>query len=202
VKLEDTLARADKDLADIWHAFHGQVKSLGDKTVLLLGYTSVALEHYEAITVLARNDLYGSALALLANWIINISPALEDGTYEIDMPRTGLKCAAAKESTRPPGVFLRRPVPEDESLTQRVGKQIGRKMKKLRRYKADGYTTVLILETQDNALMNQHKMLDAVREALGGTIPDGLDQLWFTEGAGAIVYDFARPIRDGNNVLD
>jgi hypothetical protein len=64
VKVEDTLARAEKDLADIWHAFHGQVTSLGDKTALLLGYTSVALEHYEAITVLANNSLYGSALAL------------------------------------------------------------------------------------------------------------------------------------------
>jgi hypothetical protein len=32
-------------------------------------------------------------------------------------------------------------------------------MKKLVRYKADGYTTVLILEPHDQSLMNQHKML-------------------------------------------
>src|SRR3954467_15540973 len=64
MKLEDTLVRAEKDLAEIWDAFHGQVTSLGDKTALLLSYASVALEHYDAITVLARKDLYGSALAL------------------------------------------------------------------------------------------------------------------------------------------
>lgn len=62
--LEESLARAERDLSAIWEAFHGQVTSLGDKTVLLLGYTSVALEHYEAIVFLARNQLFGSALAL------------------------------------------------------------------------------------------------------------------------------------------
>lgn len=63
------------------------------------------------------------------------------------------------------------------SPPQRVGQQIARKMKKLRRYKAEGYTTVLILETQDIALMNQFKMLESVREGVGGSIPEGLDQL-------------------------
>ena len=29
--------------------------------------------------------------------------------------------------------------------------------------------------------MNQHKMLEAVRVGRAGSMPEGLDQLWFTE---------------------
>lgn len=75
-----------------------------------------------------------------------------------------------------------------------------RKVKKLRRYKAEGYTTVLLLESQDQSLMNQHKMLEAVREGIGA-MPDGLDQLWFTEAHGAYFFDFTKPIETGSNEL-
>jgi len=40
-------------------------------------------------------------------------------------------------------------------------------MKKLAAYKAKGYTTVLLLETKDGSLMDQHKMLEGVREGIG-----------------------------------
>jgi hypothetical protein len=50
--------------------------------------------------------------------------------------------------------------------------------------------------------MNQHKMLEAVRDGLGGAMPEGLDQLWFTEARGAYFFDFAKPIREGHGVLD
>ena len=62
--LEETLARTEQDLRAIWEVFHGQVTSLGDKTALLLSYASVGLAHQEAINLLVRNELFGSALAL------------------------------------------------------------------------------------------------------------------------------------------
>ncbi len=113
-----------------------------------------------------------------------------------------MTCIGIKESDRPARVVMSRPIQNDETLPQRVGQQIMRKMKKLRRYKADGYATVLILETQDQSLMNQHKMLEAVRQGLGGSMPEGLDQLWFTEARGAYFFDFAKPIREGHDVLE
>ena len=125
-----------------------------------------------------------------------MSPGLPDGRYEIDMPDSTLKCTGIKEATRPPAVILYSQIQEDSTLAQRVGQQITRKMTKLHRYKREGYTTVLILETQDQSLMNQHKMLEPVRDATSGTIPDGLDQLWFAEARGATFFDFARPIRE------
>jgi hypothetical protein len=32
--------------------------------------------------------------------------------------------------------------------------------------------------------MNQYKMLEAVREAVGGKMPEGLDQIWYAEAGG------------------
>jgi hypothetical protein len=154
---------------------------------------------YELVSVGSDWQAYRLSLA---HWIINVSPGLQDGRHGIDMPDTPLSCVGFKESTRPPAVILYRPVQEDSTLVQRVGQQIARKMKKLRRYKADGYTTVLILETQDQSLMNQFKMLEAVTEGVGGAMPEGLDQLWFTEARGGYFFDFAKPIRTSSDVLD
>lgn len=154
---------------------------------------------YELVTVGADWEAYRLALA---HWILNVAPTLSDGRHDIALPNTSLTCIALKESTRPARVVLSRPAQDDETLPQRVGLQITRKMKKLRRYKVEGYTTVLILETQDIALMNQHKMLEAVREGLAGAIPEGLDQLWFTEARGVFFFDFTRPIATGSDVLD
>jgi hypothetical protein len=154
---------------------------------------------YELVTIGSDWEAYRLALA---NWIINVAPTLPDGRHDIGLPNTPLTCIGIKESDRPARVVISRPIQDDETLPQRVGQQITRKMKKLRRYKADGYTTVLILETQDQSLMNQHKMLEAVREGLGGSMPEGLDQLWFTEARGAYFFDFAKPIREGHDVLD
>ena len=44
-------------------------------------------------------------------------------------------------------------------------------------------------------------MLEAVRKGVGA-MPDGLDQLWFTEARGAFFFDFAKPIRTGSDELD
>jgi hypothetical protein len=154
---------------------------------------------YELVTTGSDWEAYRLAVA---HWIINVAPTLPDGRYDIKLPNTPLTCSAIKESDRAARVVLSRPIQDDQTLPQRVVQQITRKMKKLRRYKADGYTTVLILETRDQSLMNQHKMLEAVREGLGGSMPDGLDQLWFTEARGAYFFDFAKPIKEGHDVLD
>ena len=136
---------------------------------------------YELVTIGSDWEAYRLAFA---HWIINVAPTLPDGRYDIELPNTALTCIAIKQSDRPARVVISRPIQDDETLSQRVGQQITRKMKKLRRYKADGYATVLILEAQDHSLMNQHKMLEAVRKGLGGSMPEGLDQLWFTEAKG------------------
>lgn len=50
--------------------------------------------------------------------------------------------------------------------------------------------------------MKQFKMLESVREGVGGRIPEGLDQLWFAERRGAVFFDFTRPISTGSGVIE
>jgi hypothetical protein len=138
----------------------------------------------------------------LASWAVLTSPTLPDGNYQIPIPATGLECSAVKDSGRPAKIVLYRPAPDDDTLAPRLREQIQRKMEKLIRYKADRHTTVLIIETQDSALMNQHKMLEAARTAVGGQMPDGLDCLWYAEAGGHIFFDFTGPIASGNDVIE
>jgi hypothetical protein len=143
-----------------------------------------------------------SSLIILAHWALLTSPNLPDGPHEIPIPNTGLGCTAFKDSTRPAKIVLYRPAPNDDTLPDRVGEQIARKMKKISACKADGHTTVLILETQDVALMNQYKMLEAVRTSIGGIMPKGLDQLWYAEAGGHVFFDLTGPITRGDDIID
>jgi hypothetical protein len=104
---------------------------------------------YELVTVGTDWEAYRLALA---HWILSVAPTLPDGRYDIELPNTPLTCIGIKESDRPARVVISRPIQDDETLSQRVAQQITRKMKKLRRYKADGYATVLILETHGGGL--------------------------------------------------
>ena len=153
---------------------------------------------YELVKVGADWTVYFLALA---QWILVTAPTLPDGSFRIGIPTTELECIALKDGSRPAGVFLSRPAPDDDTLPARISDQIVRKMKKLRRYKDDGHTTVLILETEDVALMNQHKMLEAVRTAVDGKMPEDLDQVWFTEARGHVFFDFTGPITTGSGIL-
>lgn len=56
-----------------------------------------------------------------------------------------------------------------------------RKGAKLAKYQEPGTTTVLLVENGDIALMNDGKMLDAIRNAYPDGLPPGVDQLWFVD---------------------
>jgi len=138
----------------------------------------------------------------LAQWALLTAPSQDDGPHQIPMPGTDLQCTAHKDSGRPAKIVLYRPAPEDDTLPRRVGVQIDRKMKRIPRYKEEGHTTILLIETQDIALMNQYKMLEAVRTAIGGQLPDGLDQIWYAEAGGHVFMDFTGPISRGDDVIE
>lgn len=138
----------------------------------------------------------------IAHWALVTSPGLPNGVHQIPIAGTGLECTADKDANREPKIVLYRPAPQDDTLVARVGEQITRKMKKLPKYKVDGYTTVLLIESQDNALMNQHKMLEAVRTAIAGKMPEALDQIWYAEAGGYVFFDFTGPIMRGDDMID
>ena len=117
-------------------------------------------------------------------------------------PGTRLRCTAHKKSDWQHRVVLSRPAPDDHTLPARLGAQIRRKAKKLARYKAKAYTTVLLLETKDSALMNQHKMLDAARAGMGGAMIAGVDQIWYVEAEGYVAIDLTSALVNGHEELE
>jgi hypothetical protein len=180
-------------------AGHQFQKALGFLEFLPVAARLQILIPYELVQV--GGDWQSHFLAL-ASWVVLTAPTLPDGNHQISIPGTALECVAVKDSAMPAKVVLYRPAPDDDTLPLRVGEQITRKMEKLVRYKAEGHTTVLILETQDNALMNQHKMLEAARMALGGQMPSGLDRLWYAEAGGHVFFDFTGPITAGHDIIE
>ena len=52
---------------------------------------------------------------------------------------------------------------------------------KLRKYQGPSGATIILLENDDIALMNECKMLEAIREAYPNGLPEGVDELWFAD---------------------
>lgn len=50
--------------------------------------------------------------------------------------------------------------------------------------------------------MNQHKLLEAVRRAIDGKMPRGLDQIWYSEADGHVFFDFTGPIVRGDDIIE
>jgi hypothetical protein len=119
----------------------------------------------------------------LRAWITKNAPALGNGhhrmTNVIGVPFAfdAIKGGPIKFD----GVRLARYDPRDSTFPTRLSDQLAgrhKKVTKLRRHKADGKTTVLLLESGDVALMSVHKMVEAL-EAAFPIRPEELDEVWF-----------------------
>jgi len=95
-----------------------------------------------------------------------------------------------------PRVFVARYVPSnDDSLPARIKDLCDRKVKKLSRWSRPSTTTVLLLENDDIALMNEVIFSDAVLSAYPQGRPAGVDEFWYVSTAGQpqlLFYDFSR----------
>lgn len=60
---------------------------------------------------------------------------------------------------------------------------------------------MLLLETKDIALMNQHKMREAAREGMGGAMIPGCDQIWYVEAEGYVALDLTPALVNGHDEL-
>ena len=56
-----------------------------------------------------------------------------------------------------------------------------RKAMKLSKYQGLSAMTILLVENDDRALMNECKMLDAIKEAYPDGLPQGVDAIWFAD---------------------
>jgi len=118
----------------------------------------------------------------LKMWIVRGAPTLIDGRHLIEnVPGIPFRMHITKQSDRPPGIFVRRPEPYDNTLAIRVRNLLDRKIDKLAKYNKPGTTTLLLVESEDTALMNESKMLDVIKESYRHGFPESIDQVWYAD---------------------
>jgi hypothetical protein len=116
--LEESIKQSDAIKHQVWDILEGPITITDIRTQLILEYMAIALEHHDAITLLAQNDLRGSALALVrpifevlykAGWIITTATdqqveKIKKGNFKF--PNTG-DMVAAIDKVIPGGFFQR-----------------------------------------------------------------------------------------------
>src|SRR5574341_1664078 len=102
----------------------------------------------------------------METWIMKSSSNLPDGLHIINnISGIPFEFNVRKSIGRKAGLFFSRFSPEDNSLLSRIHEQLERKAKKLKPYQKQTYSTVLLLESNDIALMNEAIMIDAIRKS-------------------------------------
>ena len=123
------------------------------------------------------------------NWINQEkdNPHLVDGPHWINnVPGIPFPFHVIKGHDPPQGVQFGRFPPNNTDLSNRVRKLFDRKAKKLKKYQDLGKTTVLLIESDDIALMDiqGRKILNAIREAYPFSLPIGVNKIWYVDTAG------------------
>ncbi len=156
-------------------AVGGLQKELPSKPALRL---SISIR-YEAIK---RGQDWMAIHQALKSWITNEAPRLSDGRSVIEnAPGIPFNFHVIKATGRPPGIFVARYEPVDDTLPTRIRDLFDRKAKKLGKYHGSGNTTVLLVESADLALMNESLMLDAIERAFPKGPPAEVDQIWYAD---------------------
>lgn len=148
-----------------------------------------------AFTITLRFDAIGEGMNRktrkairddLERWLTSEAPLLENGRYEVLLPTS--------ESNAPPIVMtvwkapaprctgFQRSVPDADTLSARLRDLLEKKATKLRKYQED-FTTVLLVENDDIALMYELKMREALQMAYPDGPPQGVDEIWFAHTA-------------------
>ena len=123
--------------------------------------------------------------AELKHWILDSASDLRCGSHKIELP-TPVRVdppivMSIRKGQRPGARGIRRAVAgPDKTLTPRLKSILDRKAKKLRKYQ-DRYTTILLFESIDIALMNPVEMRDAFQKAYPDRLPNGADEIWFAD---------------------
>jgi hypothetical protein len=123
--------------------------------------------------------------ATVKDWLITNEPAIRDGEAKenFHIPGVPFGIDVARLSDGPPELILGRLTSPDASLTDRVKVQLSDKADKLKKYKADGFHTILLVECPDLARMSDGMMARAVKEAFAPGRPSSVDRVWFARTA-------------------
>ena len=134
---------------------------------------------YDAVTT---GQEWATIRQNLKTWIIDESPRLNDGLSVLeDVHGVPFRLRIRKASDRRPGIFFARFEPMDNTLPARIRKQFDKKAEKLAKYHGSDRKTVLLVENDDIALMNEGNMLDSIQIAYPNGLPNGVDMIWYAD---------------------
>lgn len=191
----DTVPSQRRDSDWFMRAAGGLAQELDNRLTFRLRITL----KYEAVM---KGQNWPGIRQALKNWITTGAAKLEDGRHILEgIPGIPFRLHVRKASDRPPGLYLSRLEPSDATLSCRMRKLFNRKANKLAKYQDIGKKTVLLIENDDIALMNEEKMLDAIQRAYPDGLPQGVDQILFADTSipSKIVFrDFTSDLRQGN----
>lgn len=117
----------------------------------------------------------------LEKWIANVAPSLPEGRRTVGLPGVPFTFEAWKAVVGTPGVRFKRMSPPAGQLPAHLYEQVLRKTAKLKRYRAQGKRTILLLELYDIALMNVGRLVDQLRLAFPVGLPEDIEQLWYAD---------------------
>lgn len=121
---------------------------------------------------------------LLKDWILNDSPLLSEGTHQISITGIPFVLRVEKRSNEPSGLFFSRSIDKTkETLEHSVGPLIIRKAEKLAPYTQKGMTGVLLIQTEDLALMNHIRFTQAVMASFPNALPEGVSAIWYADAS-------------------
>jgi hypothetical protein len=168
----------DGRLADA--RFKQVVGELEQEVAGKLGFPLTITWNWDAIRT---GPKWPAVCAALRGWILNEAPRLPDGPHRVTNVAGVPFDFDARKGGRIQfdGVRFARYDPGDATLTDRLRDQlVGRhdKLTVLGRYRAEGKTPLLLLESADIALMSAGTIVQALEQAFPAR-PDQLDEVWF-----------------------
>lgn len=118
----------------------------------------------------------------IRSWVVASSPDLPDGMHSVrGAPGIPFDFRAAKKSdSDEPILYFRRASSRRDTFARRLFRHLQPRIDKLAPYKAQGYTTVLMVECCDPA-MTRRKMMGSLRCAYNCQLPSGVDLLWYVD---------------------
>jgi len=171
----DTVANQRRDSAWFLEVVGGLEDELGHK----LSYRLSLTLPYEGVQC---GQDWSNIRGALREWILYESPKLATGSHNI-------RCAlgipfefhVTKKKSDRPGLLFGRFAPDIKKLPSRLREQLDRKAGKLSPYRNEGKITILLVESDDIALMDDSIMWDGLRQAYPTGLPGGVDQIWFAD---------------------
>jgi len=131
-------------------------------------------------TGIQRGQDWQELRTALQKWIEDESVKLPEGSHIIScIPGVPFEFRARKTHTGKRGLLLSRFTPENSDFPSRLRDHLDRKIAKLAPYKGKGKKTILLVESDDIAFMNEGIMWDSLRDAYPAGLPPGVDEVWF-----------------------